>query len=150
MTVVNASSTRLRFRRSGATWLAAILTFVFVLPVTGGVFVELSGLTRALWAPVVIIAQALPVMFAVWSLRSGVDVSETGLTIKALIGSRRLTWSQVRGFDSDGRTVFGVLDTDARLALPSVRRVDLPQLIAASGQELRADETPPDDTDEDQ
>ena len=142
MTVVNTSSTRLRFRRSGAIWLAAILTFVFVLPFAGGVFVELHDLARVLLAPVAVVVAVIPLLVAVWSLRSGVDVTADTLTVKALLSSRRIEWHRVVGFDTDGRTVFALLDGDSRIALPSVRTVDLPQLIAASGQELVTDDEP--------
>lgn len=136
MTVVNATATRLRFRRSGATWLAALLVLVFVVPFASGVFIELRDTTRILLAPVAVIAVLIPLLIAVWSLRSGVDVGSDGLRVKALFSSRHVAWSAVQGFDSTTPTVYAVLNDGAMLALPNVRAVDLPQLIAVSGNEL--------------
>lgn len=147
MTVVNASAHRMRFRRSGAVWLAAILMLVFVMPFAGSVFVELHGWKRDILVPLAVVAIAIPLLIAVWSLRSGVDVDADGLRVKALLGAREYSWGQVDGFDADGRTVFLLLDSGARIALPSVRPVDLPRLIEASGSELREADDAPDDED---
>jgi hypothetical protein len=143
MTVVKATPTRLRFRHSGALWLAAVLTLAFAIPFASGVFVELRDEAKAMLAPVAVLTVLVPLLIAVWSLRSGVDVTAEGLTVKALLSNRRLKWAQVRGFATAGRTVYALLDGDTRLTLPSVRPQDLPQLIEAGGEELLPD---PDET----
>lgn len=136
MTVVNATSNRLRFRRSGAAATAALLTVVFAVPFAGSVYFELEGWTFALLFPVATLALILPLVIAVWALRSGVDVTAGRLTVKALAGSRSLEWSQIRGFDIEGDKVYAQLDGDTRLELSAVRPADLPQLVEAAGGDL--------------
>src|SRR5699024_1081107 len=86
MAVVKKKPTRLQFRRSGAVWLAAILVTVIVMPFAGAVFLELEGLAKAALAPVAIAALVIPLLIAVWSLRSGVDVTSESITVRALFG----------------------------------------------------------------
>lgn len=140
MTVVNASPSKLRYRRSGATWLASVLALVFVFPFVGGVFVELDGVGRAILLPVAGVAVLIPLAVAVWSLRSGVDVNADGLTVRALVGRRVVPWSRVTGFDASTPTVYALLEGGSRLVLPAVRQVDLPQLLAVGGRELVSDD----------
>lgn len=140
MTVINAKPTRLRIRRSGATWTAAVVVLVFAFPFAGSVFAELDGATRLVLAPIAAVAMLVPALIAVWSLRSGVDITTEGLTVRALFGSREYAWSVIDGFDLRGRTVYALLSDDRRLPLPAVRAVDIPRLIVASGGELVEDE----------
>ena len=133
MTVVNAKPTRLRFRRSGAQWL------VFVVPFAGSVFAELDGGVRMILAPIAALAVLVPLVIGVWTLRSGVDVTATGLTVKALFGARSYDWPAVKGFDTRAHTVYALLEGDRRVPLPAVRAIDVPRLIVASGGELTED-----------
>lgn len=148
MTVINAKSTRLRIRRSGATWTAAVVVLVFVIPFAGSVFAELEGLTRLLLAPVAVLAIAIPALIAAWSLRSGVDITAEAVTVKALFGSRTYPWAAIDGFDLRGRTVYALLADDRRLPLPAVRAVDIPRLIVLSGGEIAESEDETEDDDE--
>ncbi|ADD44010.1 PH domain-containing protein [Stackebrandtia nassauensis] len=136
MTVINAKPTRLRFRRSGAVWIGAVVMLVFVFPFSGSVFAELDGMARILLAPVAVVAVLVPLLIALWSLRSGVDITAEGLTVKALVGSRSYRWSAIDGFDLRGRTVYALLTDERRVPLPAVRATDIPRLIVASGGEL--------------
>lgn len=145
---MNVKPTRLRFRRSGATWTAAVLVLVFAFPFAGSVFAELDGTTRLLLVPVAVTAMLIPALIAVWSLRSGVDVTTEGLTVRALLGSRFYAWERITGFDLRGRTVYALLD-DGRVPLPAVRGVDIERLIVVSGGELVETEAA-DDTEADE
>ncbi|GAA4921002.1 PH (Pleckstrin Homology) domain-containing protein [Stackebrandtia albiflava] len=136
MSVVNTSSRVIRFRRSGGIWLAAFLSWVFVMPFAVSVFVELSETTRLLLAPVAVVALIVPLLVVVWSLRSGVDAGPDGVTVKALFNGRRVRWSEITGFDRREGRVFAVLESGNRLELPSVRPADLPRLLAVSGREV--------------
>lgn len=136
MTVVNSVPGSTRFRRSGGSWIASVLTLIFVMPFAGSVFVELESGWRLALTPIAIVAILIPLAFSIWSLRSGVDVTTDGLTIKALFGSRRLTWSQLTGFDHHNGKVYAALTSGNRIELPSVRPVDLPRLVAAGGNQL--------------
>lgn len=123
MTTVNVSRTTIRFRHTGALWVAAMLTFV------GGVPLALSE-----WwlTPVLLI----PVAIAVWAWRSGVDAGGEGLRVRGLIGSRKVAWSEIEAFGVARRQAFAILTQGVRVPLPAVRREDLPRLISASGSEL--------------
>jgi hypothetical protein len=73
-----------RFRRSPATALAAV---VFMI----------AALSVARWAPYLLILLVIPAVVAMWSWRSGTDADQAGLTVRALLGSRRIPWSDVAG-----------------------------------------------------
>lgn len=139
MPVVNATRTKLRYRRSGASWLGAITVLVFATPFAAGVFLELNGISRLVLAPVAVIAVAIPLLIAVWSLRSGVDVTDAGITIKALFANRHVPWSAVDSLDASGSAVLVVTDDGTVLPLPNVRAADVQQLIDAGGVELVSD-----------
>ncbi|MGH8877172.1 MAG: PH domain-containing protein [Stackebrandtia sp.] len=143
MTVVNVKPTRLRFRRSGAQWLAAIVTLVFVVPFAGSVFAELDGRTRLVLAPIAAVAVLVPMLVGVWTLRSGVDATAEGLTVRALFGARSYAWSAIKGFDTRQRTVYALLEGDRLVPLPAIRPVDVPRLIEAGGGELSESEREP-------
>ena len=82
------------------------------------------------------IALMLPV--AVWGWRAGTDADESGVTVHALFGARRLPWSRISGFAPRGRRVVAVLDGGATVPLTAVTPADLPRLVAASGAEIKA------------
>jgi len=85
-------------------------------------------------APILLV----PAAVAVWGWRAGTDADESGLTIRALFGQRRLPWSRIEGFVPAGRRVTAVLDGGRRVTLTAVTPADLPKLVAASGSELTA------------
>lgn len=120
---MNVSGSRIRFRHSGALWVAALITFV------GGAPLALSE-----WwlSPVLLV----PVAIAVWAWRAGVDATGEGLRVRGLIGSRRFAWSEIEAFGVARRQAFAILAQGVRVPLPAVRREDLPRLIAVSGSEL--------------
>jgi hypothetical protein len=76
----------------------------------------------------------LPVAAAAWVLRAGADVGENGVTVRSLVGSRNLPWTQVAGLRVGGRGQLWLVTTaDTQVRLPGLRARDLPRLAAVSG-----------------
>ena len=76
----------------------------------------------------------LPIAAGAWVLRAGVDVDADGLTVRALLRSRRLRWDEVAGLSAGPRgELSAVLRSGGSLRLPVVRARHLPLLAAASG-----------------
>ena len=117
-------SERAVFRIPPLTILGAVLLAVCATPVAFG-------------APWFWLVYLLPVAVVVWVLRVRTTVDEEALTVRRLVGSRRVPWSQIRSLHlRDKGGVRAVLTDGAELPLPSVRVRDLPQLAAASGGHL--------------
>ncbi|HVQ95415.1 MAG TPA: PH domain-containing protein, partial [Mycobacteriales bacterium] len=108
--------------RPSRTMLPAVLIFAFcVLP--------LAGASR--WLLVLFV---LPVLALAWVLRVGVDVGPAAVTIRALLGRRRIPWSEVAGLRAGDRgDLWLVLSSGRRLRLPTARARHLPVIAAASG-----------------
>ena len=117
-------SERAVFRIPPLTILGAVLLAVCATPVVFG-------------APWFWLVYLLPVAVVVWVLRVRTTVDEEALTVRRLVGSRRVPWSEIRSLHlRDKGGVRAVLTDGAELPLPSVRVRDLPQLAAASGGHL--------------
>jgi hypothetical protein len=117
-------SERAVFRVPPLTILGAVLLAVCATPVAFG-------------APWFWLVYLLPVAVVVWVLRVRTTVDEEALTVRRLVGSRRVPWSEIRSLHlRDKGGVRAVLTDGAELPLPSVRVRDLPQLAAASGGHL--------------
>lgn len=118
----------LRFRRSPAITVAAVVGFIGALPMLGG----------GAWYGLILL---VPVAVAVWSWRSGTDVTPTGLVVRAALGSRRIPWSDVAELAVDPKGGVGVrLTSGASLTLPAVPARALPA-VASAGGELTTDQT---------
>jgi hypothetical protein len=83
-------------------------------------------------APILLV----PLAVLLWGWRAGTDADRDGLTVRALLGGRRLPWARITGLVPDGRRVVAVLDGGTFVRLPAVGPADLPRLVAASGQEV--------------
>ena len=117
-------SERAVFRIPPLTILGAVLLAVCATPVAFG-------------APWFWLVYLLPVAVVVWVLRVRTTVDEEALTVRRLVGSRRVPWSEIRSLHLRAKGgVRAVLTDGAELPLPSVRVRDLPQLAAASGGHL--------------
>ena len=85
-------------------------------------------------APWLAVLWVLPIGVAAWVVRAGVDVDRTGLTVRALLGSRRLPWTEVAGLRVTGRgRLAAVLRGGGAVRLPVLRPRHLPLVAAASG-----------------
>jgi len=109
-------------------------TRVALLPVAFGA-VCLSPV--ALSAPWLLWLFAVPALAAARVWRAGVDADADGLTVRALVGARRVPWSQAAGLRvRPGGAVQLVLAGGGTLRLPVVRARHLPLLAAASAGRL--------------
>ena len=107
------------------------------LAILGAVLLAVCATPAAFGAPWFWLVYLLPVAVVVWVLRVRTTVDEEALTVRRLIGSRRVPWSEIRSLHlRDKGGVRAVLTDGAELPLPSVRVRDLPQLAAASGGHL--------------
>jgi len=121
---VSNTAPKVRFRQHSAITVAAVIAAI-------------SGISLANWAPYLLPVLIVPLAVAAWSWRSGTDADADGLTVRAVVGARRIPWTDVVeiGRDPRGRTL-ARLTSGAVVALPAVTAHDLPQLVAASGQDL--------------
>ena len=86
------------------------------------------------WTPLVLL---VPVAVAAWVLRTGVDVDDDGLTVRTLVGSRRVTWPEVAGIRVAERGELWLVRTGGtEVRLPALRARDLPGLAQLSGGRL--------------
>ncbi|GAA1683562.1 hypothetical protein GCM10009765_35950 [Fodinicola feengrottensis] len=80
----------------------------------------------------------IPLALLIYGLRTGVDVSPSGIRVRSAVTTRSFAWSEVAGFITDRRRVSLKL-TDGRLVrFPAVQSADLPRLLAAGKQDLAA------------
>jgi hypothetical protein len=85
----------------------------------------------ASWTPVFLLVPALA--FA-WVLRVGVDVDDDALTVRSLVGSRRVAWSELAGIRVGERSDLWLVTTrGTEVRVPVLRARDLPRLAALSG-----------------
>lgn len=115
-----------RFRRSSALTVAALIATIAAVP--------MLSLT-----PYLAILLAIPLGVALWSWRSGTDADESGLTVRAALGRRKIPWSDVAGVVTEGGQVSAQLTSGRAITLPAVGPADVPRLVAASGKELGLD-----------
>ncbi|TYP85962.1 PH domain-containing protein [Blastococcus xanthinilyticus] len=76
----------------------------------------------------------VPVAVAVAVLRRGVDVTDDGVTARAVLGARTVPWTELAGIRVGERGDLWLVTTAAtEVRLPVLRARDLPALAAASG-----------------
>jgi hypothetical protein len=121
---VSSSSTVIRYRQSASLSVAAAIA-------TAG---SLTLPAANVWLlPVVLI----PLTVSVWAARAGTDAGPTGLRVRALLGSRRIPWSQVAELAPGERNrVFALLTDGTVIRLTGVPAHALPDLLEAGQQTL--------------
>lgn len=77
----------------------------------------------------------LPILAAVFIYRTATIVDDSGITVRAALGSRTLSWDTVRGLSVTGRSVYAV-QADGSVRLPYVGVPQLAQLARASDGRL--------------
>jgi hypothetical protein len=116
------SARTVRFRHPSAVAVAAVIATIGAIPLAG-----------AAWylAPVALV----PLTIAWWAWRSGTDADPDGVRVRALLGQRRIAWSEVSELVTtpSGR-VSAALENGNVVPLIAVTKADLPRLMAASGQ----------------
>jgi hypothetical protein len=113
----------IRFRHNVGVAIAGLVAFFGAIPV---------ATVRWYLAPILLV----PLAVMIWGWRAGTDADAEGVSVRALLGSRRLPWSRITGLVPDGRRVVATLDGGGSVRLPAVTPADLPRLVAATGQEL--------------
>lgn len=110
---------------------------VFRLPRSAYLVVLLLafGATALVQHPILLLAYLIPIGAALFIARTATIVSADGITIHALLGSRRLAWDDVRGLSVTGRNVYAVTEGGG-VRLPCVRISSLAAVSAASGGRL--------------
>jgi Bacterial PH domain len=117
-----------RLRMSRTSLIPVVLLFVCVIPLA----------TARLWTLVFLL---VPLVVAVWALRTGVDIDDAGVTVRGAIGSRRVPWSQLAGIRIGERRGLWLVTTEGtEVRLPVLRVGDLPRLAALSGGRISAPE----------
>jgi hypothetical protein len=77
----------------------------------------------------------IPVLAAVYIARTRTVVDDSGISVRALLGTRRMPWNEIRGISVTGRSVYAVC-RDGSVRLPCVRLSDLAAVTKASGGKL--------------
>jgi hypothetical protein len=117
-------SSPVRLRMSRTALLPVLVLFVCVVPLA----------TVSPWTLVLLL---VPVALAAWVLRIGVDVGDDGLTVRSLVGHRRVGWTELAGVRVAPRGDLWLVTTaGTEVRLPVMRARDLPRLAALSGGRL--------------
>jgi hypothetical protein len=115
-----------QIRSSRTTLLAVLLLVVCAIPLA----------TAAPWLAALFV---IPLAALLWALRAGVDVDPDGLTVRALVGARRVGWDDVVALRAGPRGDLRLVLTSGReLRLPVARARHLPVIAAASAGRLPA------------
>ncbi|MEP7177810.1 MAG: PH domain-containing protein [Pseudonocardiales bacterium] len=77
----------------------------------------------------------IPVVAALFIARTRTVVDDTGVSVRALFGTRHLSWPEIRGLSVTDRTVYLVCH-DGSVRLPCVRISHLAAVSKASGGRL--------------
>ncbi|MGY1746683.1 PH domain-containing protein [Blastococcus sp. SYSU D00695] len=113
-----------RMRMSRTALLPVLVLFVCALP-----------LAAAAWWGVFVLL--IPLAAAAWVLRVGVDVGDDGVTVRSLVGSRHVPWTELAGIRVGDRGALSLVTTHGtEVRLPVLRARDLPRLAALSGGRL--------------
>jgi hypothetical protein len=93
-------------------------------------------------APFLWLVYLAPIGIVVWTLRVRTTADPEALTVRRIVGGRRVPWAQISSLRlgqtgwRDRARVSAMLTDGAELPLPAVHVRDLPQLAAASGGRL--------------
>ena len=93
------------------------------------------------WTPVLLL---IPLVVALWVLRVGVDIADDGLTVRSLVGERRVPWAELAGIRVAARGDLWLVTTaGTEVRVPVMRARDLPRLAALSGGRIDVPPPPP-------
>lgn len=109
------------FRIPGTALIGVLMLFMCMFPFAAGL-------------PYLLVLLLVPIVLAVWIIRTRTDATEKGLTVRTLRSTRELPWESIKGFTITPKsTIIAVLDDDTTVPLPSVRTRHLPVLSLVSG-----------------
>lgn len=113
-------STPVTFRRPLTALIGVFGLVVCITPVAFGV-------------PGLQVLYLVPLGIAIWLVRTRTVVGAETVVAHRVLGSRRVTWSDLRGLRIDDRSrVWAVLNDGEEVGLPAVRARNLPALAALS------------------
>ena len=113
---------------------SATVTFRRPLTALIGVFGLVVCMTPvAFGIPGLQVLYLVPLGVAIWLVRTRTVVGAETLVVHRVLGSRRVTWSDLQGLRMDDRSrVWAILRGGEEVGLPAVRTRDLPVLAALS------------------
>jgi hypothetical protein len=107
------------------------------LSILGALLLAVCATPVAFGAPYLWLIYLVPLGLIVWVLRVRTVADVEALTVRRIVGTRRVPWAEISSLRlRDKARVRVVLTDGAELPLPSVHIRDLPQLAAASGGRL--------------
>lgn len=107
---------------------------ISLVPAVVAVVCALPLATASPWLWFVLL---LPAAWITYVLRSGVDIDDEGLIVRALFGSVRVPWSRITGILIARGQQLSVATTEGgAIRLPDLRVRDLSRLYEASGGRL--------------
>jgi hypothetical protein len=119
------------------SWLAYLVVALLVLGVIPLAFTQDgSESSSAVIGPRALLL-IVPIAVATYIARTATIVDADGIRVRALLGSRRLGWDELRGLSVSGRSVYAVC-VDGAVRLPCVRVADLAAVARASDGRLPA------------
>jgi len=120
----HAPMTTSRLRMSRSAWLAVGIFLLCTIPL-----ISVSPWLLALLA--------LPILAGVHVWRSGVDIGEDGVTVRAALGRRHVPWDDIAGVQVRRRGELWLVRRDSQeLRLASLRLRDIHRLHEASDGRL--------------
>ena len=112
--------------------LPVVLLFICVIPFAAA----------SLWTLLILL---LPLLAAAYVLRVGVDLDDEGITVRQVLGSRTVPWSELAGIRvADDHRLWLVTTGGTEVRVPVMRARDLPRLAALSGGRIPAPASPSD------
>ena len=120
---------------------SSVQRVIFRVPTTGLLPVGLLAICETpvvtTAGPAFAVLYLVPILLAVWILRTRTVVDTEQLRTRSLFGARTLAWAEVRSLKLARRGwVNAVLSGDELAPLPGVRTRHLPMLAALSGGRL--------------
>jgi Bacterial PH domain len=107
------------------------------LSILGAVLLAVCATPVAFGASYFWLIYLVPLGMIAWVVRVRTVADADALTVRRVVGSRRVPWSEISSLRLHNKArVRAVLTDGAELPLPSVHTRDLPQLAAASGGRL--------------
>jgi len=107
---------------------------IALVPAVVAVVCALPLATASPWLLFVLL---LPAGWITYVMRSGVDVDDHGLTVRALFGSAHIPWTRITGvLIGKGQSISVATVEGTTVRLPNLRVRDLPRLYEATGGRL--------------
>ena len=87
----------------------------------------------------------VPGAITAWVVRVGVDIDDGGLTVRSMLGQRRVPWNRLAGIRVAPRGELWLVTTEGtQVRMPVLRARDLPRLADLSGGRIDVPRRPPD------